>query len=81
METKRLQKYNKNENKLYLKEDVEKSTKTRGKEHRRLTEKQYDGFKKEAELLFLIFFYNLYEWVVITDLKRLAEYLFVVGKI
>ena len=31
MEAKRLPKYNKNENKLYLKEDVEKSTKTRGK--------------------------------------------------
>ena len=42
----------KNEDKpLHLKENVEKNTKTRSKEHRRL-ETQHDGFQKEAELLF-----------------------------
>ena len=51
IETKRLPKYNKNENKLHLKENVEKSTKTSGKEHRRL-KGQHVGLKKEAELLF-----------------------------
>ena len=48
IETKRLPKYNKNENKLHLKEDVEKREKTRGKERRRL-ERQHDGLKKEAD--------------------------------
>ena len=50
IETKRLPKYNKNESKLHLKEDVEKSTKTRSKEHRRL-ERRHDSLKKEAEEL------------------------------
>ena len=51
IKTKRLPKYIKNENKLHLKEDVEKSTKTRGKEHKRL-ERQHDGFKKDANCSF-----------------------------
>ena len=47
---KRLPKYNKNENKLYLKEDLEKSKKTRGKTHRRL-KKQHDVFKKRSRVV------------------------------
>ena len=50
IETKRLPKYNKNENKLHLKENVEKRTKIRVRSTNDLRGNTM-GSKKEAELL------------------------------